>query len=353
MIPALPLSSQHLPSNGPGQSPGQSHGKQADWQKNLRDAVRDPAELLALLELSTDWLPAARAAAAQFPLRVPRGFVARMEMANPHDPLLRQVLPLGDELVATAGYKTDPVGDMASQLTPGLLQKYAGRVLLVTTGACAVHCRYCFRRHFPYSDENPRRGQWQTALEAIRADKTITEVILSGGDPLSLSDDHLQHLVGELNAIPHLTRLRIHTRQPVVLPERVNDRLIAWLSDSRLQKVVVIHSNHAQEIDSKVAAAIQRLRTVPCTVLNQAVLLRGVNDSVSALADLGETLFQAGVMPYYLHLLDKVEGAAHFDVPKAQAQHLMRGLRARLPGYLVPQLAQEVAGDDSKRLIAY
>ncbi|HET9680125.1 MAG TPA: EF-P beta-lysylation protein EpmB, partial [Gammaproteobacteria bacterium] len=276
-----------------------------------------------------------------------------MEKANPHDPLLRQVLPLGDELVPTPGFKTDPVGDLNTQLAPGLLQKYAGRVLLVATGACAVHCRYCFRRHFPYGDENPRRGQWRAALDAIQADNTIKEVILSGGDPLSLNDEHLSHLVNELAAIPHLIRLRIHTRQPVVLPERVDDNLLAWLHASRLQKVVVIHSNHAQEIDSRVSDAINHLRRADCTVLNQAVLLRGVNDSAAVLANLSETLFKAGVMPYYLHLLDKVAGAAHFDVPESEAQDLMRTLRATLPGYLVPQLAREIAGEDSKRLVGY
>lgn len=340
MIPALPLSSQ--PFN-----------EQVAWQKSLREAVRDPAELLALLELGTGWLTAARAAAKIFPLRVPRGFVARMQKGNPYDPLLRQVLPLGEELEPTPGYQTDPVGDLATQLAPGLLQKYAGRVLLVTTGACAIHCRYCFRRHFPYGDENPRRGQWQAALDAIRADNSIHEVILSGGDPLSLNDTHLRALVEELDTIAHVSRLRIHTRLPVVLPERIDDQLLDWLTASQLQKVVVLHANHAREIDPFVREAVNHLRAASCTVLNQSVLLRGVNDSAAVLADLSKALFNIGIMPYYLHLLDKVQGAAHFDVPLEEAQVIMRCVRATLPGYLVPQLAQEIAGENSKRLLAY
>lgn len=323
-------------------------GQPPRWQQLLAQAVSDPAELVALLGLDRSLLPAARAAAGTFPLRVPRGFVARMRPGDPADPLLRQVLPLGEELAQVPGYSDDPVGDLRARRGPGVLQKYQGRVLLTATGACGVHCRYCFRRHFPYAEENPRRAHWEAALDAVRADPSIREVILSGGDPLSLSDASLAEIAAALEAIPHIGRLRIHTRQPVVLPERVDDRLLAWLTASRLQKVVVIHANHAREIDTHVHDAMKRLADTGASLLNQSVLLKGVNDSPEALAGLSEALFAAGVLPYYLHLLDKVRGAAHFDVPETRARQLMAALRARLPGYLVPRLVREDPGAPSK-----
>ena len=318
------------------------------WQTDMAEAVRDPRELLALLDLDPALLEPARRAAAAFPLRVPRAFLARMRKGDPADPLLRQVLPLGKELAEVPGYVPDPVGDMPSVAAKGLLHKYQGRVLLITTGACGVHCRYCFRRHFPYSEENARSGEWQEALDYLRGDASIHEVILSGGDPLALSDERLAALVRSLEEIPHIKRLRIHTRQPVVLPSRVDDSLISWLAACRLQKVIVLHTNHSREIDAAVREACARLRTAGVTLLNQTVLLRQVNDSAEALAELSEALFAAQVLPYYLNLLDPVAGAAHFDVPEADALRLMEALRARLPGYLVPKLVREVPGAPSK-----
>lgn len=318
------------------------------WQNDMAEAVRDPRELLALLDLDPALLEPARRAAAAFPLRVPRAFLARIAKGDPADPLLRQVLPLGEELRDVAGYVRDPVGDMPSVAAKGLLHKYAGRVLLITTGACGVHCRYCFRRHFPYSKENARSGEWQEALDYLRGDTSVREVILSGGDPLSLSDERLAALVRALEDIPHIKRLRIHTRQPVVLPSRVDEVLLSWLKACRLQKVVVLHANHAREIDAAVADACARLRAAGATLLNQTVLLRGVNDSADALSELSEALFAAQVLPYYLNLLDPVAGAAHFDVPEAEALRLMEALRGRLPGYLVPRLVREVPGAPSK-----
>ncbi|HEY4127508.1 MAG TPA: EF-P beta-lysylation protein EpmB [Gammaproteobacteria bacterium] len=318
------------------------------WQTEMADAVRDPAELLALLGLGSDWLEPARQAAATFPLRVPRAFVHRMRKGDPADPLLRQVLPLGEELKDVPGYVRDPVGDMPSVAARGLLHKYEGRVLLITTGACGVHCRYCFRRHFPYTDETARTDEWREALEYLKADASIDEVILSGGDPLSLSDTRLAALARALEDIPHIERLRIHTRQPVVLPSRVDDALAAWLNACRLQKVVVLHVNHAREMDQAVRDACARLREAGVTLLNQTVLLRGVNDSADALSDLSEALFAGQVLPYYLNLLDPVAGAAHFDVSEPKALELMAALRARLPGYLVPKLVREVPGAPSK-----
>ena len=265
------------------------------WQSALAHAIRDPAELLAAVGLGREWLPAAQAAARLFPLRVPRGFVARMRPRDPHDPLLRQVLPLAEECVAVEGFADDPVGDHAAMVAPGVLHKYEGRVLLTVTGACAVHCRYCFRRHFPYAEANPAADQWRGALDYIAADHSISEVILSGGDPLTLSDRRLAGLARELAAMPHLRRLRLHTRLPIVLPERVDDQLLEWLGAAGLKTVVVVHANHANEIDASVQAAFARLKRAGVELLNQSVLLRGVNDNVDALAALSETLFEAGV----------------------------------------------------------
>lgn len=321
------------------------------WQRALQEAVTDPAELLRLLDLGPEWLEPARAAARQFPLLVPRGFVARMRRGDPRDPLLQQVLPLDAELDAVPGYVTDPVGDLAAKAGPGLLHKYAGRVLLVTTGACAVNCRYCFRRHFPYADENASRAGFGPALDVIRADSSIREVILSGGDPLTLNTRRLSTLFDSLGAIPHLHRVRIHTRLPIVLPERIDREFLAAWSSLPLQKIFVVHANHAREIDASVHTAIAGLRATNTTVLNQAVLLRGVNDDVQVLVELSETLFAAGVLPYYLHLLDRVAGAAHFDLPAETAQRLVAELATHLPGYLVPRLVREESGAPAKTVL--
>jgi EF-P beta-lysylation protein EpmB len=288
-----------------------------------------------------------------FPLRVPRGFVARMRPGDPHDPLLRQVLPLGDECLTQEGFGPDPVGDSVAMVAPGVLHKYEGRVLLTATGACAVHCRYCFRRHFSYSEANACADHWRGALTYIAGDTTITEVILSGGDPLTLSDRRLAEFTEKLAAIPHVQRLRMHTRLPIVLPERVNDELIGWLGGTRLKTIVVVHANHANEIDAAVRAAVARLKAAGVALLNQSVLLRGVNDSAEALAELSTSLFDAGVLPYYLHLLDRVQGAGHFEVDETVARDLMTQLNARLPGYLVPRLVREVSGAPAKSPVAY
>jgi L-lysine 2,3-aminomutase len=318
------------------------------WRDELARAVRDPAELLRLLDLPQELLAPAQRAAADFPLRVPRPFLARMRRGDPQDPLLRQVLPLGAEARTVGGFVDDPVGDRAALRAQGLLHKYRGRALLVATGACAVHCRYCFRRHFPYSEASATSPRWDPALEYLSGDASVEEVILSGGDPLALSDERLAELAARLAAIPHLRRLRVHTRLPVVLPQRVEDALLDWLTGSRLRPVVVIHTNHAQEIDEAVRAALRRLSTAGVTLLNQAVLLRGVNDTPQALAALSEALFAAGVLPYYLHQLDRVHGAAHFEVDERRACALHEALAARLPGYLVPRLVREVPGAPGK-----
>ena len=319
------------------------------WQQALREAVRDPRELLDLLGLDRLAPRLSDEAMVQFPLRVPRGFVARMRRGDPRDPLLRQVLPLDDEMRPMPGFGLDAVGDGAAKTAPGVLQKYRGRALLVATGSCAIHCRYCFRRHFPYAEETAARDGWREAVDRIRQDTAIEEVLLSGGDPLSLSNGKLAELTGALADIPHLRRLRIHSRLPIVVPERVDDGLMGWLSTLPWPVTLVVHANHANEFDGTVDAALGRLRAAGVHLLNQAVLLRGVNDSVDALAALSERGFRAGVLPYYLHQLDRVAGVAHFEVDDAHARALHAGLAARLSGYLVPRLVREIPGDTGKR----
>lgn len=318
------------------------------WQEELADLVTEPRELIELLQLDPQQLPEALRAAADFSLRVPRPFVARMRRGDPADPLLRQVLPGAPELRPSPGYSDDPLAEAQANPVPGVVHKYRGRLLLIAAGQCAVNCRYCFRRQFPYGDNHLNRSQWQRALDYIRACGELREVILSGGDPLVLNDRQLAWLAGELAAIPQLDKLRIHSRLPVVVPSRVTEELLEWFSGSHLKPVLVLHCNHANEIDAEVLAALQRLRQAGVTLLNQAVLLRGVNDDADALEQLSEALFAAGVLPYYLHQLDRVQGAAHFEVDDARALQLVEQLRHRLPGYLVPRLVREIPGEASK-----
>ena len=319
-----------------------------NWQKAMAQSIRDPASLLQQLELPVDLLPAAIQAAQQFPLRVPLSYLARMEKGNPNDPLLRQVLPLQAELQEHPDFVSDPVGDLNATAVPGLLHKYEGRALLITTGACAVHCRYCFRRHYPYQQGSISSGQLDEVLTYLAQDTSITELILSGGDPLSLSNERLHSLQQRIGTIPHIKRLRLHTRLPVVLPERIDSGFLDWIAQCPQQLVMVIHCNHPQEIDSDVASALQSLQQLGVTLLNQAVLLRGINDELACQQQLSERLFEVGVLPYYLHQLDRVMGAQHFEVSDAHAIALHTALRHHLPGYLVPRLVREIAGKAAK-----
>lgn len=316
------------------------------WQQALKMAIRDPAELCRALDLP-EYVEAARRAARSFPVLVPHSFLARMRRGDPHDPLLRQVLPLAEELDEVAGFRADPVGDAAATLAPGLLRKYSSRVLMVTTGACAVHCRYCFRRHFPYADGPRAPRDWEPALTLVRADPTVDEVLLSGGDPLTLVDGQLAQLADRIAAIPHVQRLRVHSRLPIVLPSRVTDELLGWLCGTRLTPLMVVHANHPAELDAETTAALARLVDAGVPVLNQTVLLRGVNDDADTLIELSRRLVDRRVMPYYLHQLDRVAGAAHFEVPIERGLELMAELRRRLPGYAVPRYVQD-RGEDSK-----
>ena len=319
------------------------------WRRELAEAFRAPADLLRFLGL-----PSSADAAADhgFPLLVPRAFAARMRRGDPRDPLLLQVLPQIAEASDVPGFTADPVAEAVALAAPGLVRKYAGRALVLVTGACAVHCRYCFRREFPYADAGASRTGVAAALDAVAADTSISEVILSGGDPLLADDERLGEIVARLEAMSHIRRLRIHTRLPVVLPSRVTDGLAGLMRGSRLSVVVVVHANHAAEIDAAVAAAFGRLAAARCLLLNQAVLLAGVNDSAAALRDLSERLVDAGVLPYYLHLLDRVRGAAHFEVPEPRAIELHRALRDALPGYAVPRLVREEPGAPAKTWVA-
>src|SRR5690606_26669091 len=327
-----------IPAASPALQPAPASDRPGDWKRQWREAVRDPRELLAMLGLESLASGLSAPAAARFALRVPRAFIARMAHGDPADPLLRQVLPVLEEDRVVPGFVLDAVGDGAARAGHGVIHKYEGRALLVATGSCAVNCRYCFRRHFPYAEETAAAGGWQEAVATIRADASIREVILSGGDPLSLATPKLAELTAMLRGLPQLRRLRIHSRLPVVLPERVDDEFTGWLRSLPWPVAVVVHANHAREFDDAVDAAVDRLRDAGATVLNQAVLLRGVNDSVDALADLSERGFAAGVLPYYLHQLDRVAGAAHFEVDDARALELHAALVARLSGYLVPKL---------------
>jgi len=321
------------------------------WQRILKDAVRDIDTLAELLDLPREVLRQLTDSDASFPLIVPRGFVANMRKGDINDPLLRQVLPLATERAASPGYVFDPLEEQDLG-DSGVIQKYRGRVLLISTGACPVHCRYCFRRHFPYSTQLAARWQWRAALDRVRADPEVSEVILSGGDPLSLTNARLQQLVEQLEHIKHVECVRIHTRFPIVIPERIDRGLLQIISGTKLKTVVVVHANHANEIDGSVEAALRRLSGASNALLNQSVLLRGVNDSAAELCRLSRRLFAADVLPYYLHLLDKVQGTAHFEVDEASARLLIEDIEARLPGYLVPNLVRETAGGLSKVRVA-
>jgi len=316
------------------------------WQNQLLQGFSTPAQLLDYLELPSDF--GSTKANQQFVTRVPRRFVDKMEKGNRHDPLLLQVLPQQIELDSKPGFSPDPLVERAANPTPGILHKYHGRVLLTLSGACAVNCRYCFRRHFPYQDNALGNKKLTQALDYIRQDSSIREVILSGGDPLMVKNKALSVLLANLEVIPHVTTLRIHSRIPIVLPERIDTDFLAILDGCHLEKVMVVHCNHAQELDEVVANCCKQLKQHGVHVLNQSVLLKGVNDAVDTLVDLSRALFRCGILPYYLHLLDKVDGAAHFDVDSQRAISLHRAMLERLPGYLVPKLVTERFGEKSK-----
>jgi L-lysine 2,3-aminomutase len=323
--------------------------QEQNWQTQLSNLVTDPAELLELLQLSPEQLlSGALLASKQFKLRVPRAFVGKMQLGNALDPLLLQVLPHHLELEEHEGFVTDPLGEEQANQQPGVLHKYKSRFLLTLTGACAVHCRYCFRRHFPYQENLPKQDDWPNIRDYLISQPDINEVILSGGDPLTLSDRKLQLWIERLESLPQIKFLRIHSRVPIVIPNRINDAFISILKNSRLRIILVVHSNHASELDDFTCSQLSKLVKEQITVLNQAVLLKGVNDSADVLVDLSYRLFDAGVMPYYLHVLDKVKGAHHFDRSPQDIDEIYKAVLANLPGYLVPKLVREIAGEKNK-----
>ncbi len=324
----------------------------ATWQKLLSDSITSPDKLLQSLGLDPDrWLAGAQTGHRLFPVRVPTPYLGRIEHGNPQDPLLRQVLPLEDEDQSQPGFVQDPLQERYATQVPGLIRKYRSRALLMVTGQCAINCRYCFRRHFPYDEHRLSTQERSAILRALAADPDINEVIFSGGDPLVANDRLLARWAQDLDALPGIRRLRIHTRLPIVIPQRVDDTLVHWLSRSRLQKVIVVHVNHPREIDQPVRDALTRLKSTGATLLNQSVILRGVNDDAETLTSLSEALFDAGVMPYYLHAFDPVSGAHHFDVTDNRARELVRAMQSQLPGFLVPRLVREMPGEPGKTLL--
>lgn len=322
-----------------------------NWQQELTSAFTNISQLLTYLELQFDDLSPYLKAHACFPLLVTQSYAARIKKSNWDDPLLRQVLPHPDELKPQLGYLSDPVGDSQASISPGLLHKYHGRALLIATGACAIHCRYCFRREFPYSDNSAKRSQLASITHYLSNNPNISEVILSGGDPLSLSDSKFRYLFESLSNLDQIQRIRIHTRLPIVLPNRITQHLLSTLGSSNKKVVMVIHANHANELSHDVKDVLLALKNHHVTLLNQTVLLNGINDDVDSLEQLSLRLFDCHTLPYYLHVLDKVAGAMHFDKPLADTHKIYEKLQRKLPGYLVPKLVREEAGKPYKTIL--
>lgn len=320
-----------------------------DWQTAMKRAVRSTSELRQRLGIADPTGGDAAVCAEQsFATFVPLEFLSKIRPGDQRDPLLLQVLATPAESTAQAGFVSDPVGDLASLAEHGVLHKYDGRALVVTTGACAVHCRYCFRREFPYHDAGARPGDWDRAIAYLASDTSIEEVLLSGGDPLTLVDESLEHLIEQLESLSHVRRLRIHTRMPIVIPQRLTDRLLGRLRSSRLACWLVVHANHPRELCSSVLERLESAIDHGLPVLNQSVLLRDVNDNIETLVELSRVLINHRIQPYYLHQLDRVRGAAHFEVPVERGRELVAAMRRQLPGYAVPMYVAEYAGRASK-----
>jgi EF-P beta-lysylation protein EpmB len=337
------------------QSNVESHHQKDTWKTLLASATKNLSELLKTLELSPnqfDSLSSSPTTETNFPLFVPDPFINKMRKNDIHDPLLLQVLPTHNENMSVTNYTVDPLNEKNSNITQGIIHKYYGRVLLIVSGSCAINCRYCFRRHFPYSENRVGQKQWQEVIQYIQDDNTISEVILSGGEPLLLDDEHLEKLITLLEAIPHVIRLRIHTRLPVVIPQRITTQLLSIFAASRFNVCIVLHINHPNEIDPLFHSYMKKIQNISgITLLNQSVLLKGINDDETTLIKLSNTLFNVGILPYYLHLLDKVEGAAHFEISTQRAIELHKSLQCALPGYLVPKLVYEEALQKHKTLL--
>jgi EF-P beta-lysylation protein EpmB len=324
---------------------------QPDWKTEFSRCINSTDELLNYLQLDPQQLSVSQQAALSFPMQVPWPFVRRMEVGNPDDPLLSQVLPIDAEMQTMPGFSPDPLKEADHNPVPGIVHKYRNRLLLIVSPHCAINCRYCFRRHFPYEENRQSKEQWQQALAYISSMPEINEVIFSGGDPLAANDKFLGWLTEQIANIPHIKRLRIHSRLPVVIPSRINQQFFGWATTTRLKPVMVLHINHGNEINDELAASIAQCSANGILMLNQTVLLKGINDDAEILSALSEKLFDCGVTPYYLHLLDQVQGASHFDVGRDKAKQIYAQLQARLPGFLVPKLVTEIAGKRSKTQI--
>ncbi|MBV1915479.1 MAG: EF-P beta-lysylation protein EpmB [Pseudomonadales bacterium] len=318
----------------------------------MSTARRGFYELCQLLDITSDGFEGLEKLDDDFPVIAPTAYLSRIVKGDPNDPLLLQILPNAAELIETPGYSQDPLEEESSSPAPGLIHKYHGRVLLIASSTCAIHCRYCFRRHYPYQENRFQRNQHQQALNYIRSNREVREVILSGGDPLTLSNKYLQWLVNSIADIPQISTLRIHTRLPVVIPDRVDTDLLDLLS-GRLNIVLVIHCNHSNEIDEEVGYALRKLSKSGITLLNQSVLLKNINDDADTLGLLSHQLFDNGVLPYYLHMPDQTQGTAHFDISEAEACSLMSSLAGVLPGYLVPRLVREQPTSASKTQLPF
>lgn len=322
------------------------------WPEHLTQAITSLPELIDHLGLPKDLIPEGMAAHQSFRLLAPRPYLSRIEYGNPDDPLLKQILPSPREMQMVPGYTTDPLDEAEHTPQKAIVHKYKRRLLVITTGTCAINCRYCFRRHFPYGDNQLAQAEWQSVIDYLEAHPEVNEVILSGGDPLMMKDALLADKLLKLEDLPQIKRLRIHSRLPVVIPARISDALLTRFSKSRLDIVMVWHINHANEVDQEVIEAAFKLKKIGVTLLNQGVLLKGINDTVQAQVDLSEAVFSAGILPYYLFTLDPVAGAAHFDLSVETAQQLMGKVAAELPGYLVPRLAKEIPGKTAKTVFA-
>lgn len=320
---------------------------ESNWQKELAQCFTDPEDLLNFLKIPLRGHQQNIAARRLFPMRVPRPFAQKMAINDISDPLFRQVFPLSDEFQSMPGYSRDPLLEQDNP-QQGILHKYQSRALLMVRGGCAVNCRYCFRRHFPYAENSLNKQQWREALAYIEQDTKLNEIIYSGGDPLMAKDEFLASLTEKIAALSHIKRLRIHTRLPVVIPNRIDQQFIDWVRTTRLKVVMVLHINHPNEIDQQLALKLSALKAAGVTLLNQSVLLKNINDDADTLAELSEKLFDVDVLPYYLHMLDKVDGAAHFDNDQSEARTIMAELIKRLPGFLVPKLVREIGGQPGK-----
>lgn len=322
------------------------------WKQQLAHAIKTVPELINYLDLPPKLALSMGQAQQDFRIMVPTPYLDRIEKGNLADPLLLQILPTEQELARPEGYVQDPLAEKNYSPQKSVVHKYKNRVLVILASSCAINCRYCFRRHFPYGEHQQEKGEWQQLLDYLQQHPSVNEVIFSGGDPLMLKDSQIAERIQTLNALPQLKRIRFHTRLPVVIPQRVCDEMLAWINASKLDIIMVLHTNHANEIDAEVEQAMQKLTDAKVTLLNQGVLLRGVNDSVEAQVALSERVFAAGILPYYMFTLDSVAGAAHFDIPVEEAQQLMGQVAAELPGYLVPRLAKEIPGKRAKSIFA-